>query len=166
MLGMSSMYTEYVYAGIICPKCLDYFWCLTGNEELLWSNGVWLMPCSAGCLRRAQSGSISRTPDIANKPINGSNTLSLNKEEWSSQFAAWKILTTLTCRSGAVVGLAMSQADNHGFKLARNPIRSVLGKCDFLSLWGLLFGWLVLLRAPKINASAITTSADPGRILT
>lgn len=71
----------------------------------------------------------------------------------------------ITWRSGAVIGFATSQADNHGFTWAKNPVCSSFGKFELLPIVGLLC-WLVLRRAPKINASAITTSPGPGRILT
>lgn len=75
------------------------------------------------------------------------------------------VFVYITWRSGAVIGFATSQADNHGFTWAKNPVCSSFGKFELLPIVGLLC-WLVLRRAPKINASAITTSPGPGRILT
>lgn len=82
------------------------------------------------------------------------------------------VQSQFTWRSGAVFGFATSQADNHGFSWAKNPICSppsplsfFVTEFEFPIVVGLLC-WLVLRRAPEINTSAITTSPGPGRILT
>lgn len=72
-----------------------------------------------------------------------------------------------TWRSGAVLGCARSQADSHGFNLAREPVlSSSFNLPNMTPSLGLLLCWLVPRRASEINASAITTSPGPGRILT
>lgn len=71
-----------------------------------------------------------------------------------------------TWRSGAELGCARSQADNHGLLLPRAPVVSSPNLLSKLPPWLWLLCWLVPRRAPEINASAITTSPGPGRILT
>lgn len=70
-----------------------------------------------------------------------------------------------TWRSGAELGCARSQADNHGLIRARVPVSSSPAAVAKPPCRGPL-SWLVPRRAPEINASAITTSPGPGRILT